>query len=42
MLSRAADSISWMSRYVERSENVARFVTVNLDLMLRSGELSLF
>jgi len=34
MLSRVADSIYWMSRYVERAENVARFVDVNLHLML--------
>src|SRR5579872_116552 len=36
MLSRVADSIYWMSRYVERAENVARFVDVNLNLMLES------
>ena len=34
MLSRVAASIYWMSRYVERAENVARFVDVNLNLML--------
>jgi uncharacterized alpha-E superfamily protein len=34
MLSRVADSIYWMGRYVERAENVARFVDVNLQLML--------
>jgi len=34
MLSRVADSIYWMSRYFERAENVARFVDVNLNLML--------
>ena len=40
MLSRVADSIYWMSRYVERAENVARFIQVNLQLMLDapSGE----
>ena len=40
MLSRVADSIYWMSRYVERAENVARFIDVNLQLMLDtpSGE----
>src|SRR5438477_8556191 len=40
MLSRVADSIYWMSRYVERAENVARFIEVNLQLMLddASGE----
>jgi uncharacterized alpha-E superfamily protein len=34
MLSRVADSIYWMGRYVERAENVARFIDVNLKLML--------
>ena len=34
MLSRVADSIYWMSRYVERAENVARFISVNLHLSL--------
>jgi uncharacterized alpha-E superfamily protein len=36
MLSRVADSIYWLSRYVERAENVARFIEVNLQLMLDS------
>ena len=36
MLSRVADAIYWASRYVERAENVARFINVNLDLMLDS------
>ncbi len=30
MLSRVAESIYWMSRYVERAENVARFIEVNM------------
>ncbi len=34
MLSRVADSIYWMSRYVERAENVARFIDVNYNLTL--------
>jgi uncharacterized alpha-E superfamily protein len=34
MLSRVADSILWMNRYIERAENVARFIDVNLNLML--------
>jgi uncharacterized alpha-E superfamily protein len=34
MLSRVADSVYWMARYVERAENVARFIDVNLQLML--------
>ena len=34
MLSRVADSIYWMSRYVERVENLARFVEVTFTVML--------
>ncbi|MEN1681191.1 MAG: alpha-E domain-containing protein [Planctomycetota bacterium] len=34
MLSRVADSIYWMSRYIERAENVARFIDVNYSLTL--------
>jgi uncharacterized alpha-E superfamily protein len=34
MLSRVADSVYWMSRYVERAENLARFIQVNFNLML--------
>ena len=34
MLSRVADSIYWINRYVERAENVSRFVEVNLHLLL--------
>ena len=34
MLSRVAESIYWMSRYIERAENVARVIDVNLNLML--------
>ncbi|MFM7575919.1 MAG: alpha-E domain-containing protein, partial [Microcystaceae cyanobacterium] len=26
MLSRVADSVYWLNRYIERAENVARFV----------------
>ncbi|MBI3462937.1 MAG: alpha-E domain-containing protein [Planctomycetes bacterium] len=37
MLSRVADSIFWMNRYIERAENVARFVDVNLNLVLDVG-----
>jgi uncharacterized alpha-E superfamily protein len=38
MLSRVADSIYWMSRYVERAENVARFIDVTLNLSLDMGQ----
>ncbi len=34
MLSRVADSLYWMNRYIERAENTARFVDVNLRLWL--------
>ena len=34
MLSRVANSIYWMCRYLERAENVARFIGVNLNLLL--------
>ena len=40
MLSRVAESMYWMARYVERAENVARFVQVNLQLMLDSPDYS--
>jgi uncharacterized alpha-E superfamily protein len=34
MLSRVANSLYWLSRYIERAENVARFIDVNLHMML--------
>jgi uncharacterized alpha-E superfamily protein len=34
LLSRVAESIYWMARYIERAENVARFIGVNLHLMI--------
>lgn len=37
MLSRVADSIFWMSRYIERAENVARFIDVNMELAVDVG-----
>lgn len=37
MLSRVADSIYWMSRYIERAENIARFIDVNLNLAIDLG-----
>jgi len=38
MLSRVADSVFWMARYLERAENVARFIDVNINLTLDLGE----
>jgi uncharacterized alpha-E superfamily protein len=34
MLSRVANSIYWMARYVERAENLARFIDVTLNVLL--------
>src|SRR5437868_1556190 len=38
MLSRVADSVFWMARYIERAENVARFIDVNHNLSLELGD----
>ena len=40
MLSRVAESVYWMSRYVERAENVARFIGVNFQLTLDNPSMS--
>src|SRR5262245_20515490 len=34
MLSRVADSLYWMARYLERAEHIARVVNVNLNVTL--------
>jgi uncharacterized alpha-E superfamily protein len=34
LLSRVADAMYWMSRYIERAENIARYIGVNLNLQL--------
>jgi uncharacterized alpha-E superfamily protein len=39
MLSRVAHSLYWMARYIERAENIARLVDVNLQLLLDLHEL---
>lgn len=39
MLSRVANSLYWMSRYIERADNTARIVDVNLQLLLDSRRL---
>ncbi len=38
MLSRVADSLYWMSRYLERAEHTTRLLEVNLNLMLDENE----
>lgn len=37
MLSRVADSLYWMARYIERAEHTARLITVHWNLMLDQG-----
>ena len=41
MLSRVADSLYWMSRYLERAENTVRQLDVPMGLMLDTGSTSL-
>ena len=40
MLARDADSMYWMSRYVERAEHVARIMWVNSNLLVDVGDLA--
>src|SRR5580698_6396834 len=40
MLSRVADSLYWMARYLERAEHTTRLVDVNLNLMLDESSTS--
>jgi len=40
MLSRVADSLYWMSRYLERAENTIRQLDVTMSLMLDTSETS--
>jgi uncharacterized alpha-E superfamily protein len=39
MLSRVADSLYWLSRYIERAENLTRLIEVNLQLILDFSNL---
>lgn len=41
MLSRVADSLYWMARYLERAEHAARVLEVQLHLMLDRGSVSM-
>ena len=34
LLSRVADSVYWIARYIERAENIARYIGVNLHLQI--------
>ncbi len=40
MLSRVADSLYWMSRYLERAEHTVRLLDVNMGLMLDRSSTS--
>src|SRR4051794_30122627 len=39
MLSRDADSMYWMARYIERAEHVARILLINSNLLMDVGDL---
>ncbi|GHC09994.1 alpha-E domain-containing protein [Cerasicoccus arenae] len=39
MLSRVADSLYWLARYIERADNLARLMEVNLQLLLDFQDL---
>ena len=39
MLGRTANGLYWMFRYIERAENIARIVDVNLQLLLDLRDL---
>ena len=34
LLSRVADSVYWMARYIERAEDITRLLAVNFDALL--------
>jgi uncharacterized alpha-E superfamily protein len=40
MLSRDADSMYWMARYVERAEHIARMLLINSNLLMDVGDLA--
>lgn len=40
MLARVAEGMFWMSRYVERSEHIARLILVNSNMLMDLGELA--
>src|SRR5579862_7550019 len=40
MMARDADSMYWMSRYVERAEHVGRLLLVNSNLLIDVGDLA--
>ena len=40
MLARVAESMYWMSRYIERAEHAARVVWVNFNMLIDLGDLA--
>src|SRR6187455_2108188 len=40
MLARDADTVYWMSRYVERAVHIARVLLINTNLLMDVGELA--
>jgi len=40
LLARDADSMYWMSRYIERAEHVARLLLINANLLIDVGDLA--
>ncbi|MGZ5620911.1 MAG: alpha-E domain-containing protein, partial [Methylobacter sp.] len=34
MLSRSAERLYWLARYLERTENIARLVSVHMNLLM--------
>src|SRR5437588_3290580 len=40
LLARDADALYWMSRYVERSEHVARILLITSNLLIDVGDLA--
>lgn len=40
MLSRVAESMYWMARYVERAEHIARLVLIHTNVLMDMGELA--
>ena len=38
MLSRVAENLYWLGRYLERAENIARMARVEHEVMLESGQ----
>ena len=40
MMARDADSMFWMSRYIERTEHIARLLLINSNQLIDVGDLA--